>query len=75
MSKPQVLFALYHIYDKCIEGVTWRESKRIGFFNTEKQCENVIKTMKDSVGFKDYSVTCFKIFEYKVGQAYWREEF
>ena len=75
MSKPNVVFALYHIYNRSFKGVEWREFKRIGLYNTKKQCEDIIETMKDSVGFKDYPVACFKIFEYKVGQTYWREEF
>lgn len=75
MSKPRMVFALYHIYDRTFDGVAWREIKRIGFYNTKKQCADVVETMKDSVGFRDHPVTCFKIFEYKVGQTYWREEF
>lgn len=75
MSKPKVVFALYHIYDRTFDGVAWREIKRIGFYNTKKQCKDVIESMKDSVGFSDHPVTCFKIFEYELGKTYWREEF
>lgn len=75
MSKPKVVFALYHIYDRTFDGVAWREIKRIGFYNTKKQCKYVIETMKDSVGFRDHPVTCFKIFEYELGKTYCREEF
>ncbi|MBS6430367.1 hypothetical protein ACHEVJ_06860 [Enterococcus raffinosus] len=75
MSKPRIIFALYHIYDRTFDNVDWREFKRIGIFSTKKQCEDVIETMKDSVGFRDYPVTCFKIFEYEVGKTYWRDEF
>ena len=69
-----VHLAFFNIYDRSFEGIAWRERKRIGLYNTKK-CEEVIKSMKDSVGFRDHPVTCFKIFEYKVGQTYWREEF
>ena len=75
MSKPKVIFVLYHIYNRTFDGVAWRESKRIGFFNTRKECKDVIKTMKDSKGFRDHSVTCFKIFEYEIGKTYWQNEF
>lgn len=75
MSKPKVIFALYHIYDRTFDSVDWQEFKRIGLFNTKKQCEELIETMKDSKGFRDHPVTCFKVFEYEIGQAYWRDEF
>lgn len=75
MSKPNVLFALYHIYGRSFKGVEWREFKRIGLYSTKIQCEDIIETMKASVGFRDHPVTCFKILEYKVGETYWREEF
>ena len=75
VSKPKVIFALYHIYERSFEGINWRDSKRIGLYNTKKDCEDVIETMKDSKGFRDHPVKCFKIFEYEVGQTYWRDEF
>ncbi|MDT2660316.1 hypothetical protein P7E02_10570 [Enterococcus hulanensis] len=75
MSKPKVIFVLYHIYERTFDGIDWRERKRIGFFNTRKECKDVIGTMKDSKGFRDHPVTCFKIFEYEVGKTYWRDEF
>ena len=75
MSKPSVIFALYHIYDRTFDDVDWREFKRIGLFNTKKQCEDLVESMKDSKGFRDHPVTCFKIFEYEIGREYWRTEF
>jgi len=75
VSKPSVIFALYHIYDRTFDDVDWREFKRIGLFNTKKQCEDLVESMKDSKGFRDHPVTCFKIFEYEIGREYWRTEF
>lgn len=75
MSELKVVFALYHIYDRIIYDIASRESKRIGFFETKKQCIDLIDVYKNSNGFKDHPETCFKIFEYKIGQEYWRDEF
>lgn len=75
MSKPSVIFALYHIHDRTFDDVDWREFKRIGLFNNKKQCEDLVGSMKDDKGFRDHPVTCFKIFEYEIGRAYWRTEF
>lgn len=75
MFDKKTIFALYHIYDTIIDDIISRESKRIGFFDTKKQCIDVIERYKNFNGFKDHSVACFKILEYQIGQEYWRDEF
>lgn len=75
MSDKNIVYALYHIYDKIIDGVLSRETKRIGFFETREECVNLIRVYRKYVGFKDYPISCFKIFEYEMGKEYWRKEF
>lgn len=75
MSEVKVVFALYHIYDRSINGIVSKESKRIGFFRNKKQCMDLIDVYKNSDGFKDHPETCFKVFEYEIGHEYWRDEF
>jgi len=75
VSEFKVIFALYHIYDRVIDGIVSKESKRIGFFESQNKCMELICAYKKFNGFKDYPETCFKIFEYEIGQSYWREEF
>lgn len=69
------IYALYHIYEKKIDEIAYKEVKRIGYFETKDECENMIRVFKTYVGFRDYPETCFKIFEYEVGKEYWRKEF
>lgn len=75
MSNPSEIYALYHIYNREIDGIIEKESKRIGFFETRQQCSDIIEAYKNFKGFRDYPATCFKILEYKIGQEYWRDEF
>lgn len=75
MSDKKIVYALYHIYDRIIDGVLSRETKRIGFFETREECVNLIRVYGKYVGFKDYSISCFKIFEYEMGKKCWRKEF
>lgn len=75
MSDKKIVYALYHIYDKIIDGVLSRETKRIGFFETREECVNLIRVYRKYVGFRDHPISCFKIFEYEMGKEYWRKEF
>ena len=75
MYKSKKVFALYHIYDSAINDITFKEIKRIGFFETEEQCVELISIYKKFNGFQNHPETCFKIFEYEIGRDYWRDEF
>ena len=75
MFNPKIVFALYHIYDTIIDGIVSRESKRIGFFESKDKCLDLIERYKSYNGFKEHPATCFKIFEYEIGQEYWYDEF
>lgn len=75
MSEIKVVFALYHIYDRIIDDIVSRESKRVGFFETKEQCVELIRKYKNYNGFKEYPEACFKIFEYVIGKEYWRDDF
>ena len=46
MSDLKVVFALYHIYDRIIDDIISRESKRIGLFETKKECIELINVYK-----------------------------
>ena len=70
-----MIFALYHIYDRIIDDTLSREIKRIGFFESRKECIELIEIFKGYKGFRDYPETCFQIFEYEIGKSYWRDEF
>lgn len=74
MPKAKKVFALYHIYDRTIDGIIFKESKRIGFFETEIQCKKQVSIYKKYRGFDKYPENCFTIFEYEIGQSYWRDE-
>ena len=63
------------IYKGIANEITYKEIKRIGFFETKEECEAVIKVFKTYVGFRDYPESCFKLFEYEAGKEYWRKEF
>lgn len=69
------IYALYHIHDDIVEEITYKQIKRIGYFETKQECETIIKVFKTHAGFRDYPESCFKIFEYEVGKEYWRKEF
>lgn len=69
------LFALFHVYNRTIEDITYKEVKQIGVFQTREECVKIINRYKHYVGFRDYPETCFKIFEYEIGKEYWRDEF
>ena len=70
-----MIFALYHIYDRTIDGIISREIKRTGFFGSRRRCIEIIEIFKEYKGFRDYPETCFKKFEYEIGEEYWRNEF
>ncbi len=75
LNRNDIIYALYHIYDSKIDGIIIRETKRIGFYATRKECgEKIIKFHK-YIGFRDYPISCFKILEYRVGEVYWKKEF
>ena len=71
----KTIYALYHIYDRYIDGVLDQQWKRIGFFESREECIRQIKRYRKYEGFRDYPITCFKIFEYEIGKEYWRKEF
>ena len=75
MFKSKMIFALYHIYDRIINDISFKESKRIGFFETREQCLELINMYINFAGFKEYPKTCFKILEYEIGRNYWIDDF
>ncbi len=69
------IYALYHIYEETVDETVYKQIKRIGYFETKGECEDIIKVFKTYVGFRDHPESCFQIFEYEVGREYWRKEF
>lgn len=40
------IYALYHIYDETVDQITYKEVKRIGYFDTKEECESLIRVLK-----------------------------
>ena len=75
MYNNNKIYAVHHIYDSIIDDIVVRETKRIGFCDTRKECMKVIIRHHKYVGFRDYPISCFKILEYTFdfGEVYWKE--